>query len=136
MKIVLDTNVLLSAAWRNRLPERVVLHIATNPQCEWIVTAPILAEYISVMKRPKFNLPDGLLQRWTDLLHMRTILIPLPQIIPPAMRDPADAIFLAAAVASGADFLVTGDNDLLTANLSITTRIISVNDFAEHVNIA
>jgi uncharacterized protein len=61
MKVVLDTNVLLSA-WRDRLPERIVLHVATSPECEWIVTAPILTEYTAVLQRPKFSLPPELLQ--------------------------------------------------------------------------
>jgi predicted nucleic acid-binding protein len=46
MKILVDTNVLLSAAWRDRLPEKVVLHVATDRDCQWIVTAPILQEYL------------------------------------------------------------------------------------------
>jgi hypothetical protein len=41
MKILLDTNVVLSAAWRDRLPEKVVQHVATHGDCEWIVTAEI-----------------------------------------------------------------------------------------------
>ena len=135
MKIVLDTNVVLSAAWRDRLPERVVLHVATDPMCEWIVTEPILSEYASVLKRPKFNLPDDLMQRWTDLIEMRTIVIPLPKTATPTLRDPADAMFLAAAIAGEADFLITGDNDLLSLKLSITTRIISTAEFAAYLNI-
>jgi putative PIN family toxin of toxin-antitoxin system len=135
MKIVLDTNVLLSAAWRDRLPERVVLHVATDPMCEWIVTEPILSEYVSVLKRPKFNLPEDLMQRWTDLIEMRTIVIPLPITATPPLRDPADAMFLAAAIAGAADFLITGDNDLLSLKLTIMTRMISVAEFAPHVNI-
>jgi hypothetical protein len=43
MRIVLDTNVLLSAAWRDRLPEKVVLYVATHPDCEWIVTSDFAA---------------------------------------------------------------------------------------------
>lgn len=37
MKILVDTNVLLSAAWRDRLPEEVLLHIAASPDIEWVV---------------------------------------------------------------------------------------------------
>src|SRR5436853_321216 len=112
MKIVLDTNILLSAAWRDRLPEIVVLYVATDPNCEWIVTAPIVSEYISVLQRPKFHLSGELLQRWSDLIEMRTIVIPTPDVATPRLRDPADAIFLAAAIASEVDFLITGDYDL------------------------
>jgi predicted nucleic acid-binding protein len=88
MRIVLDTNVLLSAAWRDRLPERVVLYIATHPDCEWIVTAPILSEYISVLKRPKFNLPGDVLQQWTELVELRSIVIPSPETATPPLLDP------------------------------------------------
>jgi len=58
MKVVLDTNVLISAAWRDRLPERVVLYVATSPDCQWIVTESILAEYVGVLRRPKFNISE------------------------------------------------------------------------------
>jgi hypothetical protein len=34
MRILVDTNVLLSAAWRDRLPEKVVQHIATAADCD------------------------------------------------------------------------------------------------------
>jgi putative PIN family toxin of toxin-antitoxin system len=136
MKIVLDTNVLLSVAWRDGLPERVVRYVATHRDCEWLVTSPILSEHVSVLKRPKFNLPSELLQPWTDLVEMRTVVIPLPEAASLPLRDPADAMFLAAAIASEADFLITGDDDLLSAKLTIRTRILSVADFAAHVKIA
>jgi putative PIN family toxin of toxin-antitoxin system len=129
MKIVVDTNVLLSAAWRDRLPERVVLHVATSSNCEWIVTDPILAEYVAVLKRRKFNLPNELIERWTDLVEMRTTVISIPQIATPPLRDPGDAIFLAAAIAGEANYFITGDNDLLNAKLSISTQIVSAADF-------
>jgi uncharacterized protein len=116
MNIILDTNVLLSAAWRNGLPERVVLDAATTSDCEWIVTAPILSEYVSVLRRPKFNLPSELVQRWTDLVEMRTFMIPLPEVATLPLRDPGDVTFLVAAIAGEADFLITGDNDPLSAS--------------------
>jgi predicted nucleic acid-binding protein len=61
---------------------------------------------------------------------MRTLVVPTPAIDVGQLRDPKDAIFLAAAIAVAADFLVTGDNDLLQAKLSIATRIVSVAEFA------
>ncbi|HEX3600001.1 MAG TPA: putative toxin-antitoxin system toxin component, PIN family [Lacipirellulaceae bacterium] len=133
MKIVLDTNVLLSAAWRDRLPERVVLYIATNSRCEWLATQPILDEYLAVLQRPRFKLSSEVLRQWATLIEMRTVVIPQPEISAPSLRDPTDAMFLAAAVAAEADFLITGDNDLLSLTLSINTRILSVADFAAHI---
>jgi predicted nuclease of predicted toxin-antitoxin system len=42
MKILVDTNGLLSAALRDRLPEKVVQHIAAAADHEWIAGGQIL----------------------------------------------------------------------------------------------
>src|SRR3989337_2391624 len=100
MKILVDTNVLLSAAWRDRLPEKVVQHVAMNGDCQWIVTTEILKEYVEVLQRPKFGLPGSILQQWTELIEMRTLVVPTPPVDVSLSRDPKDAIFLAAALAA------------------------------------
>lgn len=135
MSILVDTNVFLSAAWRDRLPERVVLHIATDDSFRWIVTPAFLAEYIGVLRRPKFSLPESVLQRWTALLDAQTTLVPNPPVDPTQCRDPKDAIFLAAAIANQAHFLVTGDKDLLQLTTAIPTCITSIADFAAQFQI-
>ncbi|MBI1904184.1 MAG: putative toxin-antitoxin system toxin component, PIN family [Planctomycetia bacterium] len=68
MKVVIDTNVLLSAALRDRLPERVVLYVATHDDCKWLVTPEILREYTDVLTRPKFALRAETLQQWAEVL--------------------------------------------------------------------
>src|SRR5258706_14442921 len=108
MKVLVDTNVLLSAAFRDRLPERVVLHIGTRDEWPWLVTAEILDEYVQVLQRPKFALPAEILQRWTELVQSRTVCVGSPPAIEFA-RDPKDAPFLAAAIATSAEYLVSGD---------------------------
>lgn len=130
MKILVDTNVLLSAAWRDRLPEKVVQHVAMNGNCQWIVTTKILKEYVEVLQRPKFGLSAPLLQQWAELIEMRALVVPSPLVDVGLSRDPKDAIFLAAAIAAGADFLITGDSDLLQAKSSVTTRIVTIAEFA------
>jgi predicted nucleic acid-binding protein len=54
----------------------------------------------------------------------------------PFPRDPKDIPFLAAAVATNADYLITGDKDLLSARGSIATRIVTVAEFASEFHIA
>ena len=107
MNILVDTNVLLSAAPRDRLPERVVRHVATDPNCRWIVTAEILKEYVEVLDRPKFGLTAEILKQWIELVESRTIGVPTPSIQVSFPRDPNDAPFLAAAISSAADYLIT-----------------------------
>ncbi len=135
MNVLVDTNVLLSAALRDGVPEKVVWHVATNPDCRWIVTAEILAEYFGVIRRPKFGFEPGVVQAWTELVQSGTILVLSPPASFRLQRDPKDAIFLAAAVANGADFLITGDKDLLDAGLPLSTRILTAAEFLAEIGI-
>lgn len=97
----------------------MVRYVATNDACRWIVTAEIVREYLDVVKRPKFGLTPDLLRAWADLIEMRTVVVPSPPVEVSFPRDPKDAIFLSAAVSAGADFLITGDNDLLQSRSSV-----------------
>ena len=63
MKVLIDTNELVSAALKDKDPEMVILFVAEQPDFEWIVSAEILAEYKAVLSRPKFSLPDDVRRR-------------------------------------------------------------------------
>lgn len=64
MKVVIDTSVLLSAAWRDKSPEAVILWVTVQDDWEWEVSEEILAEYREVLHREKFNLLTEKLERW------------------------------------------------------------------------
>jgi putative PIN family toxin of toxin-antitoxin system len=136
MNVLIDTNVLLSAALRDRLPERVVLHVAATDTFRWLVTPEILTEYTEVLRRPKFGLDEETLERWAGLLAMRTVNVGSPPTAPEFPRDPKDMPFLAAALAAHADFLITGDKDLLDAKDIVGTRIVTVAEFSSEFRIA
>lgn len=136
MNVLIDTNVLLSAALRDKLPERVVLYVATRDDVHWLVTPDILAEYTDVLRRPRFGLDEQTLERWAELLAMRTVNVGSPPRLPDFPRDPKDAPFLAAALSAHADFLITGDKDLLEAKDIVTTRIVTVAEFSSEFQIS
>ena len=86
MKIVIDTSVLVSAAIRDRPPERVILWCVAQPGIEWLVSPEIIDEYIDVVSRPKFKLSSHVIARWLDLLSRRTRMIQ-PTLDIPFPRD-------------------------------------------------
>lgn len=51
MKVIIDTNVLVSAALKNKDPEAAILFVASEPDIEWIVSAAIITEYKEVLAR-------------------------------------------------------------------------------------
>lgn len=133
MNILVDTNVLLSAALRDRLPEQVVRYVAMDLNHRWLVTPEIVKEYFEVLQRPKFGLSVESLQRWTELIELRTIVVAMPTTGVQFLRDPKDAPFLAAAISTAASFLITGDRDLIQLKGTLPTHIVTVAEFAaEH----
>jgi len=130
--VVIDTNVLISAAISDRDPEAVILWIVAQPDWQWVASREILAEYRDGLARGRFRLPAEVLRRWFELLDRLTTIIEVPT--PPDFpRDPKDAIFLACAVAAQADYLVTGDKDFAEARRILTTKIVSVAQFKKLV---
>jgi uncharacterized protein len=136
MNVLIDTNVLLSAALRDKLPERVVPYVAARNDIRWLVMPEILAEYMEVVRRPKFGLDEKALRQWSELFTLRTVNVGSPQRVPDFPRDPKDAPFLAAALAAHADFLITGDKDLLQTKDIVATRIVTVADFCSEFQIS
>lgn len=72
MKVVIDTCVLVSAAIRDRLPERVLLWCIGQSKIEWLVTPEILEEYVEVINRPKSRLDTATVAWWLELIGRRS----------------------------------------------------------------
>ncbi|HQL49379.1 MAG: tRNA(fMet)-specific endonuclease VapC [Acidobacteria bacterium ADurb.Bin340] len=105
--LVLDTNVLVSAALKPesdlaRIVEKVLLR-----QAPLYVCPSIVAEYREVLNRPKFR-PKGLPPAWLPRLLQVAFHEPEPAPWPLEGLDPDDLVFLGLAKATGA-VLVTGN---------------------------
>ncbi len=128
MKILVDTNVLISAIWRDRNPEKVIMWIISQPDWEWIVSAEIMEEYQDVLHRKKFSFPPETLRKWEAILARDTHLKSVSADID-FPRDPKDAMFLDCAVSNNADYLLTGDGDFSESRKVVNTTILSVSMF-------
>jgi uncharacterized protein len=108
MRVVLDTNILISACWKPGGLEQQLLDLALAGCFEWAATQAVFDEYVEVLSRPKF---DKLRDRIDALLHRLPGAI---QIVSPGSTiqlasDPDDNLLLEAAASAKADFLVTGN---------------------------
>ena len=125
MKVVVDTNVVVSAIFKDRTPEAVLTHILSSPEMTWVASQPILDEYKAVLARPKFSLPQTLLNEWFSVFDNHITIVE-PDIELQLPRDPTDAKFLSCALSAGANFIITGDRDFTEARRIETTSVISV----------
>jgi uncharacterized protein len=130
VKVIIDTNVLISAILKDRVPEELILFIVRHGKFEWFVTDEILEEYFSVMKRRKFNLSSDIIRSWETLIVSHTTNIgSIKKTHIKFPRDINDEKFLACSIVSNSDFLITGDEDFKSAIKLVNTKIISVSLF-------
>ena len=119
LRIVLDTNVLVAGlAYTTSVPGRIV-GAWRGGRLDMVLSRYILAELLRVL--PRLN--HRLHWREEDMLDMVDALALLADLVEPAadaapmagptLRDAADGPVLGTLLASGADYLVTGDKDLL-----------------------
>ena len=128
MRIVIDTNVLLSGFLWGGTPRALIEQVRGNA-VEMIISSDLLEEFSRVIARPKFA---AILQRTTRtperiLDELRTLadIVTAPPLSQPVCRDPKDDIILACAFAAKANLVVSGDGDLLTLKAFEGIRIVT-----------
>jgi putative PIN family toxin of toxin-antitoxin system len=127
LRLVIDTNVLVSAAIKPTGLQRTVFLIAISKPARLYVSYPILQEYTEVLVRPEFRIRKGLRLQLLQLIknHSHTVL-PTRQL--EATTDPDDNIFLECADAARADYLVT-DNPKHFPRFWKKTKVVTPREF-------
>jgi putative PIN family toxin of toxin-antitoxin system len=116
VRAVVDTGVLVSALIRRQGTTGDVLRALRAGRFTLVYTTPILVEMIEVLGRPpfraKYHLQPDDITALVNLIRLRgELVVPARRIN--ACRDPKDNKFLEAALASQAEVIVSGDDDLL-----------------------
>jgi putative PIN family toxin of toxin-antitoxin system len=113
-RFVVDTNVLVS---RLLLPDSIPGQAFAKAQAtgDLLVSDDTLSELAEVLSRPKFDkyLSAKERRKFFSLLAPLCIKVEIVQPIQ-ACRDPRDDKFLELAVNGSADFILSGDSDLLS----------------------
>jgi putative PIN family toxin of toxin-antitoxin system len=108
MRVVLDTNVLVSGLLKPAGNERRVLRLGLARKFTLLLSAPILAEYELVLPRPRFKLQPAEVSHTLESLRKVAEWVE-PDITLNVTKDEHDNRFLECAVAGRADCLVTGN---------------------------
>jgi putative PIN family toxin of toxin-antitoxin system len=108
LRLVLDTNVVVSAALKPGGLERTVLVFALTSPAKLFVSEPILAEYAEVLARPELRIPASERQPLIDLIANRARRV-VPTRKLGVCHDPDDDRFVECAEAARADYLITGN---------------------------
>ena len=129
VRVVVDTNVLVSAFLHEGRPRQLILGLLENHTV--ILSRLLLAELADVLSRDKFAVDNSQVERFLSSLIQTSKIVPDHNKFTVVLEDTDDDVVLNAAYTSHADFIVTGDKHLLILKKFKKTKILTVNEMLE-----
>ena len=134
LRAVLDVNVIVSGTIVKKGTPQELLRALREQQWNLVSSLEILSEIQRVLNLPKisrrYDLTPQDIRDVLQLLETRAAVVPGRLKIPRTARDPDDDHILACAIEGHADYVVTGDQDLLSLERYREIPIISPAAFA------
>ena len=112
MKVVLDTNVLISGIFYSGPPSRII-SAWIEDEFDLVVSTEVVEEYRRVAERISARFPGVELDRVLDRIALHALLVLPAKISGDACADLNDIKFLECAVVSRADCIISGDRALV-----------------------
>jgi uncharacterized protein len=130
IRVVLDTNVIVSALLKPQGVEAAVLLLVLHGTVALAISEPVLTEYEEVLSRPKFKRPaevvTGLVIRLRTIGHLVR-----PKHTLAVIPHESDNRFLECAEAAQVHFLITGNKRHFPPEWK-TTKIVNAREFIEY----
>ena len=131
-KVVLDTNVLISAILFGGKP-RQILEKAIRGEIRLCLSEPILEELKGVLQRSKFDYPPEMIQFiLTELTGIADFVYP-SETINVVLEDPKDNRMLECAVEAKANYVISGDFHLLKLSRYLNIEVLNAAAFLERL---
>ncbi len=128
MRIVLDTNVYVSAILFGGKPQQV-LDTAISRRAEVFVSDAIVSEIEDVLRRPKFSLTAEFVRSVMAEVTALTHWVAPVRHVSATKEDPADNDVIDCAVEARAEYVVSGDAHLLRLGEFEGIRIVDADTF-------
>ena len=134
IRVVIDTNLWVSMALGSRAVSEQMARVLDNPSIALFISAELLDELTDTLAKPKLQryLSKTRTQHLFDLIWLKGQLIS-PTTSARFCRDPKDDFIINLALTAQAQYIVTGDDDLLTLNPIGTIEVVTIADFVQKV---
>ena len=128
MRAVLDTNVVISAMLIRGGKEDQILRAWQHGKCELVLSPRILDEmgralFYEKIRKARWMTEEEVVALVRSLAH-ESVLVP-GRVRVPVSRDPDEDKFVEAAIEARAQYVVTGDRDLLAVKAYRGVRIVT-----------
>ena len=128
MKVVLDTNVFVSGIFWTGSSNKIII---SWKQGKFILITSLdtISEIKKVLRDFKIKLPEDMIKEWVDLIIKNSIIVHLKEKMDIVKDDPKDNMFVEAAIAGNADYIVSQDRHLLKLKEVRGIKIITPEEF-------
>ena len=134
MKVLIDTNILISAALSNNgLPYQAFVKAVSYPN-HGVICEQNIDEMRRIFNR-KFPAKIQALESFLSLALLTLEIVPTPteeQEIESKIRDINDRPILRAAISAGADILLTGDKDFIESGI-LNPKVMTATEFVNEI---
>lgn len=132
MKVVLDTNIFISAfGWPGN--PRAIVRLALAQQIKLVLSMSILEEFKEAAREPELEFSEEEISDFIDaVLEVAELIAPL-QKLDVIKADPSDNRILECALQARADFVVSGDHHLLDLKEFRGIKILTAKQFLDRV---
>jgi putative PIN family toxin of toxin-antitoxin system len=135
MKVVLDTNIFVSGLFFAKSNAGKILNLCFEEKINLCLSNELIAEIEKVLFYPKIkkrlNLSQIEIENYCSILRFKFEVFSIKKVKAIVDKDINDNHILATLIASKADYLITGDDDLLS--MSNKYKIISPKDFTQKI---
>ena len=127
--VVFDVNVLVSGLIVKGKPWELWLKAEAN-EVSLFISSEIISEFLGVISRRKFEkyITEKDIREFLDALHQTAKMITINSTFKVVKADPADDIILRTAYDAKADYIVSGDNHLLSLGEFRGIKIVTVDE--------
>ncbi|MFA6107081.1 MAG: putative toxin-antitoxin system toxin component, PIN family [Patescibacteria group bacterium] len=131
LKVVLDTNIIVSAMHRNEGSPALIVSSVLNGKLKLCLSDEIFSEYAGVLNRPRFRYLDRpAVKKVLAQLNKKSLRVCPKETIDIIKDDPEDNKFLECATEARADFLITGNKKHFPFSKFGKTAVMSPGEFA------
>lgn len=131
MKIVLDTNVLVSGIFFGGPPFKI-MQAWRDQKVQFVLSEEILDEYRRVAEELGSQFPEIDITSILDLVTVHSNIVETTSLPESVCEDPDDDKFITCALAGKTKIIVTGDKQLLRVNGFRNIRVFTPRDFTEN----
>jgi putative PIN family toxin of toxin-antitoxin system len=130
VKVVLDTNVFVSGVFFAG-PPYSILNAWRHGKLTVVISREIFEEYRRTGEELARRYKGVNLASWLEIVATHALIVDAPKLAQQVCSDPDDDKFLACAIASGTNIIVTGDKALLKLSGCCGIQILAPREFVQ-----